>query len=49
MSSKMDALLNDVNKKVKEEIIFKGLASYNYNKIPFTSPRSVSRCLPASS
>lgn len=39
MSSKMDALLNEVNKKVKEEIIFKGLASYNYNKIPFLSPR----------
>lgn len=40
MSSKMDALLSEVNKKVKEEIIFKGLASYNYNKIPFTSPRA---------
>lgn len=40
MSSKMDALLAEVNKKVKEEIIFKGLASYNYNKIPFTSPRA---------
>lgn len=39
MSSKMDALLSEVNKKVKEEIIFKGLASYNYNKIPFPSPR----------
>lgn len=39
MSLKMDALLNEVNKKVKEEIIFKGLASYNYNKIPFLSPR----------
>ena len=40
MSNKMDALLAEVNKKVKEEIIFKGLASYNYNKIPFTSPRA---------
>ena len=39
MSSKMDALLSEVNKKVKEEIVFKGLASYNYNKIPFVSPR----------
>lgn len=39
MSLKMDALLNEVNKKVKEEIIFKGLASYNYNKIPFLSAR----------
>jgi recombination protein RecA len=35
----MDALLAKVNKEVKEEIIFKGLASYNYNKIPFLSPR----------
>lgn len=35
----MDALLNEVNKKVKEEIVFKGLASYHYNKIPFLSPR----------
>lgn len=40
MSSKMDALLAEVNKKVKEEIVFKGLASYHYNKIPFTSPRA---------
>ena len=39
MANKMDALLADVNKKVKEEIISKGLASYNYRKIPFTSPR----------
>lgn len=39
MSSKMDALMSDVNKKVKEEIVFQGLASYNYRKIPFTSPR----------
>ena len=39
MSLKMDALIAEVNKKVKEEILFKGLASYNYNKIPFLSPR----------
>ena len=39
MSSKMDALMSEVNKKVKEEIVFQGLASYNYHKIPFTSPR----------
>lgn len=40
MASKMDALLSEVNKKVKEDIVFKGLANYNYNKIPFTSPRA---------
>ncbi len=39
MSNKMDALMGEVNKKVKEEIVFQGLASYNYRKIPFTSPR----------
>ena len=40
MSSKMDALMSEVNKKVKEEIISKGLADFSgYKKIPFTSPR----------
>lgn len=39
MSNKMDALIAEVNKKVKDEILFKGLASYSYNKIPFPSPR----------
>jgi len=39
MASKMDALLAEVNKKVKEEIVFKGLANYSYSKIPFPSPR----------
>lgn len=39
MALKMDALMGEVNKKVKEEIISQGLASFNYNKIPFTSPR----------
>lgn len=39
MGSKMDALMSEVNKKVKEEIISQGLASFNYRKIPFTSPR----------
>ena len=39
MSSKMDALIKEFNKDAKEEIMFKGLAHYNYEKIPFTSPR----------
>ena len=38
--SKMEALLKDINKKAKEEIMSKGLNAYStYAKIPFTSPR----------
>lgn len=39
MSSKMDALMKEVNKKVKEEVISKGALKFNYAKVPFTSPR----------
>jgi recombination protein RecA len=39
MASKMDALMKDLNKTAKEEILAKGLSAYNYKKIPFTSPR----------
>lgn len=40
MSSKLDALLKELNKTAKEEIITKGLADYSgYDRIPFTSPR----------
>lgn len=39
MASKMDAFMGEINKKVKEDIISQGLASYNYRKIPFSSPR----------
>lgn len=39
MSIKMDALMKDLNKSAKEEILAKGLSTYNYQKIPFTSPR----------
>lgn len=35
----MDALISETNKKIKEDILFKGLASYSYEKIPFASPR----------
>lgn len=39
MSLKMDAIMKDLNKSAKEEILSKGLTTYNYAKIPFTSPR----------
>ena len=37
--SKLDDLMKDVNKKFKEEIMSVGLNSYDYARIPFTSPR----------
>lgn len=37
--SAMDELIKQMNKKAKEEIVTIGLASYNYDRIPFTSPR----------
>ena len=39
MASKMDALMKDLNKSVKEDVLSRGLAQYHYQKIPFTSPR----------
>lgn len=39
MGSKLDAIIKEVNKKAKEEIMSVGLNSYNYRRIPFTSPR----------
>lgn len=40
MGSGMDALIKDINKKAKEEIMTKGLTEYtDYQRIPFTSPR----------
>lgn len=39
MADKMDALMKELNKSVKEDVLSKGLAQYNYQKIPFTSPR----------
>lgn len=37
--SKLDDLFKEINKKAGEEIITHGLPSYQYEKIPFTSPR----------
>ena len=39
MDGRLDALIKEVNKKAKEEIITVGLNDYAYNRIPFTSPR----------
>lgn len=38
MGAKLDAIMKDVNKKAKEEIITVGLSEYSYTRIPFTSP-----------
>lgn len=37
--STMDALLKEINKEFKGEILHKGIATYDYERIPFTSPR----------
>ena len=39
MGVKIEALLKEVNKKAKEEIMSVGLNDYSYYRIPFTSPR----------
>jgi len=37
--SKMQELMKEINKEFKEELVHQGLASYDYVRIPFTSPR----------
>ena len=39
MGAKLDEIIKQVNKNAKEDIITKGLAEFNYTRIPFTSPR----------
>lgn len=39
MAVKLDALMKDINKEIKEELFHNGLAQYDYARIPFTSPR----------
>lgn len=39
MGVKLDALIKQINKDAKEEIITAGLNEYAYKRIPFTSPR----------
>lgn len=37
--SKVEELMKEMNKKYKDVILTKGLAKYDYERIPFTSPR----------
>lgn len=37
--SKLDELMKDLNKEFKEDLFHKGLSAYDYQRIPFTSPR----------
>lgn len=39
MGQLLDEIVKNVNKRYKEEIITKGLSDFNYERIPFTSPR----------
>lgn len=39
MGAKLDAIMKQVNKDVKDTAFTKGMPEYNYEKIPFTSPR----------
>lgn len=39
MGSKLDAIMDKVNKDVKEEAFTKGMPVYEYQKVPFTSPK----------
>ena len=38
MGAKLDAIIKDVNKKAKEDIMTQGLNDFNYKRISFTSP-----------
>lgn len=39
MGSKIDAIMKDVNKRVKDEAFTRGMPVYEYKKVPFTSPK----------
>ena len=39
MGSKLDEIMKKVNKDVKDEAFTKGMPVYEYEKVPFTSPR----------
>lgn len=39
MGVKLDEIIRDVNKNKKSEIISQGVKAYDYERIPFTSPR----------
>ena len=35
----MEELMKEINKEFKEDVVHRGLAQYDYERIPFTSPR----------
>ena len=37
--SSLDEVIQNMNKKCKEEVVTKGVSEYSYQRIPFTSPR----------
>ena len=37
--TKLDEVMKDFNKKFKEDLVHHGAGEYNYERIPFTSPR----------
>ena len=39
MSTKLDEVMKDFNKRFKEELVHHGVSQYDYERIPFTSPR----------
>ena len=39
MASKMDDLMATINKEFKEDLVHRGIAEFDYERIPFTSPR----------
>ena len=39
MGSKVDDLIKSINKDLKDDFIHKGMPKYEYDRIPFTSPR----------
>lgn len=39
MGTKLDEIVKNVNKAAKEDILSKGLSEFDYQRIPFTSPR----------
>ncbi len=39
MGTKLDEIIKQINKNAKDEIMGQGLSAYDYERIPFTSPR----------
>ena len=37
--SKLEELMKSINKEFKEEVIHHGVSQYDYDRIPFTSPK----------